>query len=114
MGRGGGRGGGRRGPAGRGRAPDDPLAVEQRAQGLFNVVDDEPAPAGAWLPHLATCAGGKPPLRVPVRLARLLAGDVAVTMTTEGRGFANTKTRKVLGWRPRYASWREGFREGLR
>ena len=90
------------------------LAVEQQAQGLFNVVDDEPAPAGAWLPHLATCAGGKPPLRVPVRLARLLAGDVAVTMMTEGRGFANTKARQVLGWRPRYASWREGFREGLR
>lgn len=89
------------------------LAVEQHAQGVFNVVDDEPASASAWLPHLAACAGAKAPLRVPVWLARLLAGDVVVAMMTEGRGFANVKARRGLGWRPRYSSWRQGFQEGL-
>jgi nucleoside-diphosphate-sugar epimerase len=89
------------------------LAVEQKATGVFNIVDDEPAPANEWLPYLAETAGAKPPMRVPVWLARLLAGQVAVTMMTEGRGFSNAKAKRELGWQLRYPSWRQGFREGL-
>jgi nucleoside-diphosphate-sugar epimerase len=89
------------------------LAVEQKARGVFNIVDDEPAPAGEWLPYLAACAGAKPPIRAPKWLARLLAGDVAVTMMTEGRGFSNAKAKRELGWELRYPSWRQGFRESL-
>ena len=89
------------------------LAVEQRARGVFNVVDDEPAPASEWLPYLAACAGAKPPLRVPKWLARLLAGEVAVIMMTEGRGFANAKAKRELGWELRYPSWRIGFKDEL-
>ncbi|MFD3559837.1 hypothetical protein ACFWVU_09220 [Streptomyces sp. NPDC058686] len=50
------------------------LAVEQQVSGVFNIVDDEPAPAGEWLPYLARCAGAKPPVRVPKWMARLSAG----------------------------------------
>ena len=89
------------------------LAVEQKARGVFNIVDDEPAPASEWLPYLAACAGAKPPMRVPTWLARLLAGEAAVTMMTEGRGFSNAKAKRELGWELRYPSWRQGFREGL-
>jgi nucleoside-diphosphate-sugar epimerase len=89
------------------------LAVEQKATGVFNIVDDEPAPAKEWLPYLAATAGAKPPMRVPVWLARLLAGQVAVTMMTQGRGFSNAKAKRELGWQLRYPSWRQGFREGL-
>jgi nucleoside-diphosphate-sugar epimerase len=89
------------------------LAVEQKARGVFNIVDDEPAPASEWLPHLAACAGAKPPMRVPKWLARLLAGDVAVTMMTEGRGFSNAKAKRELGWELRYPSWRQGFKDAL-
>ncbi|MER6333437.1 NAD(P)-dependent oxidoreductase [Streptomyces sp. NPDC001034] len=89
------------------------LAVEQRAKGVFNIVDDEPAPAAEWLPHLAACAGAKPPMRVPKWLARLLAGEQAVVMMTEGRGFSNEKAKRELGWELRYPSWRQGFREEL-
>jgi nucleoside-diphosphate-sugar epimerase len=89
------------------------LAVEQKASGVFNIVDDEPAPASEWLPYLAACAGAKPPMRVPTWLARLLAGDVAVTMMTEGRAFSNAKAKRELGWQLRYPSWRQGFKEGL-
>ena len=89
------------------------LAVEQKAQGVFNIVDDEPAPASEWLPYLAKCAGAKPPMRVPKWLARLLAGEVAVTMMTEGRGFSNAKAKRELGWELRYPSWRQGFKEEL-
>ncbi|GAA4584860.1 NAD(P)-dependent oxidoreductase [Planotetraspora phitsanulokensis] len=89
------------------------LAVEQQAKGVFNIVDDEPAPAREWLPHLAACAGAKRPMRVPAWLARPVAGQVAVMMMTEGRGFSNAKAKRELGWRLRYPSWRQGFKEGL-
>ncbi|MHA6669868.1 NAD-dependent epimerase/dehydratase family protein [Homoserinimonas sp. A447] len=89
------------------------LAVEQRATGVFNIVDDEPAPAREWLPYLAKSAGAKRPMRVPVWLARLLAGDVAVIMMTEGRGFSNARAKRELGWTLRYPSWRQGFKEEL-
>jgi nucleoside-diphosphate-sugar epimerase len=89
------------------------LAVEQQARGVFNIVDDEPAPAREWLPYLAACAGAKPPMRIPTWLARLLAGDVVVAMMTQGRGFSNAKARQGLGWRLRYPSWRQGFPAAL-
>jgi nucleoside-diphosphate-sugar epimerase len=89
------------------------LALEQSATGVFNVVDDEPAPASEWLPYLAACAGAKRPVRIPTWLARLLAGEMAVIMMTEGRGFSNAKAKRELGWKLRYPSWRPGFKEGL-
>ena len=89
------------------------LAVEQQARGVFNIVDDEPAPAGQWLPYLAECAGAKRPVRVPAWLARMLAGEVAVVMMTEGRGFSNVKAKRELDWELRYPSWRQGFKDGM-
>jgi nucleoside-diphosphate-sugar epimerase len=89
------------------------LAVEQRARGVFNIVDDEPAPVSQWLPYLAACAGAKRPMKVPKWLARLLAGEMAVMMMTEGRGFSNDKAKRDLGWELRYPSWRQGFKEEL-
>jgi nucleoside-diphosphate-sugar epimerase len=89
------------------------LAVEQKARGVFNIVDDEPAPASEWLPYAAACVGAKPPMRVPKWLARMVAGEVAVTMMTEGRGFSNAKAKRELGWKLRYPSWRQGFKEAL-
>jgi nucleoside-diphosphate-sugar epimerase len=80
---------------------------------VFNIVDDEPAPASEWLPYLAACAGAKPPMRIPKWLARLLAGEQAVTMMTEGRGFSNAKAKRELGWELRYPSWRQGFKAEL-
>jgi nucleoside-diphosphate-sugar epimerase len=89
------------------------LAVERRARGVFDIVDDEPAPAAEWLPHLAAVVGARPPMRVPVWLARMVAGETAVIMMTQGRGFANAKAKRELGWELRYPSWRQGFAEGL-
>ena len=89
------------------------LALEKKATGVFNIVDDEPAPVRAWLPYLAQCAGAKPPRRIPVWLARLLAGEMMVGMMTEGRGFSNAKAKRELGWQPQYPSWREGFKKEL-
>jgi nucleoside-diphosphate-sugar epimerase len=89
------------------------LALEQKAKGVFNIVDDEPAPASQWLPYLAKCAGAKRPMRIPKWVARVLAGEMAVIMMTEGRGFSNAKAKRELGWVLRYRSWRLGFRDEL-
>ena len=88
-------------------------ALERGERGVYNVVDDEPARASEWIPHLAELTGAKPPLRVPVWLGRLLAGDVVVRMMTEVRGVSNEKAKWVLDWRPRWPSWRDGFRHAL-
>ena len=85
-------------------------AVDRGAPGVYNVVDSDPAPVAEWLPYLAQVAGAKPPLRVPAWLGRLLAGEFVVAQMTTSRGYSNEKARKELGWEPRYASWREGFR----
>jgi nucleoside-diphosphate-sugar epimerase len=89
------------------------LALEKQARGVFNIVDDEPAPAAEWLPYLAESLGAKPPRRLPVWVARLAAGDVAVSMLTRTRGSSNARARRELGWELRWPSWREGFRDGL-
>jgi nucleoside-diphosphate-sugar epimerase len=86
------------------------LALEQGAEGVYNVVDDDPAPVREWLPALADAIGAKPPRRVPAWLARLLAGESGVVMMTESRGASNAKVKRELGWTLRYPSWREGFR----
>jgi nucleoside-diphosphate-sugar epimerase len=89
------------------------LALEQGVRGVFNIVDDEPAPASEWLPYLAECLGAKPPMRLPVWLARLAAGEVAVSMLTQTRGSSNARARRELGWQLRWPSWRQGFKHGL-
>jgi nucleoside-diphosphate-sugar epimerase len=88
-------------------------AVEDGRPGIYNVVDDEPAPVHDWLPALASALNAKPPRRVPRWLGRLAAGEAAAVMMTEIRGASNAKAKRELGWQPRYRSWRQGFAEGL-
>ena len=85
-------------------------AIERGTAGAYNIVDNDPAAVADWLPYLAEVLGAKPPLRLPAWLARPLAGEFVVTQMTEARGCSNEKARKELGWEPRYASWRDGFR----
>jgi nucleoside-diphosphate-sugar epimerase len=84
-------------------------AVEHGSRGIYNVVDDEPAPVAEWLPAIAESVGAKRPRKVPRWLGRLLAGEVATVMMTEVRGASNEKAKRELGWRPGHASWREGL-----
>jgi nucleoside-diphosphate-sugar epimerase len=88
-------------------------ALERGNPGVYNVVDDEPVAVAQWLPELARALGAKPPRRVPVRLGRLVAGEVGVSLMTQIRGASNAKARRELDWSPRYPSYREGFRAGL-
>ncbi len=88
------------------------LAVESRALGTFNVVDDDPAPVSEWLPAFAAGVGAPAPRRVPTFLVRLYSGSYALTQLTRARGADPSRAHEELGWRPRYASWRDGFRAG--
>ena len=82
-------------------------------QGVYNVVDDDPATAADVLTTMAEVVGAKPPRHVPVWLARLAAGEVGVAFLTQIRGASNAKAKRELGWQPHWSSWREGFRDGL-
>jgi nucleoside-diphosphate-sugar epimerase len=84
-------------------------AIERGAPGIYNVVDDDPAPVREWLPALAAAAHAKPPRRLPRWLARLAAGEALTAMMTESRGASNAKARRELAWQPAWPSWREGF-----
>ena len=87
------------------------LAVEKGAPGLYNIVDDDPAPVREWLPALARMIDAKPPRRIPRWLARLAAGEHMVAMMTTNRAGSNLKVRRELGWTPAHPSWRQGFAE---
>jgi nucleoside-diphosphate-sugar epimerase len=89
------------------------IAAESAPSGLYNVVDDEPAEAGTWLPELARVVGAKPPRHVPVWLARLMIGDAGVALMTQSRGSSNVKIKRAFAWQPLYRTWRDGFRRGL-
>ncbi|WP_378564619.1 MULTISPECIES: NAD-dependent epimerase/dehydratase family protein [unclassified Nocardioides] len=88
-------------------------AVERGAPGIYNIVDDEPAPVAEWLPYLAEQLGGRKPMRLPAWLGRPLLGQLGIAMMTTVRGSSNAKAKRELDWTPGYASWRDGFRTGL-
>jgi nucleoside-diphosphate-sugar epimerase len=88
-------------------------ALERGPSGIYNITDEEPAPMREWVPVFAEAAGAKPPRRVPVWLARLIAGRAVATFAVELRGASNAKAKRELGWTPAHPSWRTGFAESL-
>jgi nucleoside-diphosphate-sugar epimerase len=88
-------------------------ALAHDGPAVFNIVDDEPAPVAEWLPALAQAVGAPRPWRVPTFIARPLAGSYGIETMTHAQGASNELAKRELGWQPRYASWREGFRDGL-
>lgn len=84
-------------------------AVDRGAPGVYNIVDDEPAPVATWLPYLAEAIGAKPPRRLPAWLVKPMLGELGVTVMTDARGSSNAKAKRELGWTPTYDSWRDGF-----
>jgi nucleoside-diphosphate-sugar epimerase len=89
------------------------VATLDGPQGVFAIVDDEPARAADWIPALAAAVGAPAPRHVPRWVGRLAAGEAGATMMTASRGASNARAHDVLGWRPRWPSWREGFRHAL-
>ena len=84
-------------------------AIEHGRRGIYNIVDDEPAPVSEWLPAVANAVGARAPRHVPRWLGRMLAGEAVAVMMTEVRGASNAKAKRELGWEPKHRSWRDGF-----
>ena len=84
-------------------------AIEHGKRGVYNVVDDEPAPVAEWLPALAQELGARKPMRVPRFVGRMFAGEAGTVMMTDVRGASNAKAKRELAWRPAHPSWRQGF-----
>ena len=89
------------------------LAIEREAPGIYNIVDDDPAPVATWLPELASAVGSKAPYRLPAWLGRWIIGDSGLSVMTKVRGSSNAKAKRALDWHPRYTSWRDGFHRVL-
>jgi nucleoside-diphosphate-sugar epimerase len=84
-------------------------AIEHGRRGVYNVVDDDPAPVAEWLPAVTRMLSGKKPRRVPRVVVRMVAGEAGVVLMTELRGASNAKAKRELGWSPAHPSWRQGF-----
>jgi nucleoside-diphosphate-sugar epimerase len=85
------------------------IAIEDGPSGIYNIVDDDPAEVSIWLPELARSLGAKQPLHLPAWLGRLILGEAGLSWMTRVRGSSNAKVKRVLNWKPRFSSWREGF-----
>jgi nucleoside-diphosphate-sugar epimerase len=84
-------------------------AIDHGERGVYNIVDDDPAPVAVWLPGYAKAIGAPKPWRVPRWVGRLATGEAGIVMMTEIRGASNAKAKRLLQWRPAHASWRHGF-----
>jgi nucleoside-diphosphate-sugar epimerase len=89
------------------------VAALDQGDGIYNIVDDEPAPVSEWLPFLASAVGARKPFRLPAWLGRLAVGEAAVSMMTQVRGSSNLKAKRELPWELAWPSWRDGFTSGL-
>ena len=89
------------------------ISALDRGAGIYNICDDEPARQAEWLPAYAEAIGAKPPRRVPLWLAKLVAGRQVATLAIRLEGASNEKAKRELGWQPKYPSWRQGFRDAL-
>lgn len=88
-------------------------AAENPAPGeIFFVADDWPFHARDFLTYLSAQLRAPAPFKMSVPLARLLVGDSAISYAQSVR-YRTDKIKKMLGWTPRYPTYREGFAEIL-
>lgn len=84
-------------------------AVERGTRGVYQIVDDEPAPLREWLPVVADALGAPPPRRIPLWLGRLVGGPMLAAIATDARGASNALAKRRLGWTPRHPTWRNSL-----
>jgi nucleoside-diphosphate-sugar epimerase len=85
------------------------VAALNHGDGVYNIVDDDPALTREWIPAFCSELGAPKPMHVPGTLVALMAGSFAAATLQEGRGASNAKAKRELGWSPTHPSWRAGF-----
>ncbi|MFC0682652.1 NAD-dependent epimerase/dehydratase family protein [Lysobacter korlensis] len=86
-------------------------AVEHGRRGIYNIVDDDPAPQAEWIAYLAEVLQAPAPKRISAAEAEEQVGVQAVYYGTQLPAAANANAKSELGLALKYPSWREGFRE---
>ncbi len=90
------------------------LAAERAAPGsTYHVVDDEPITFYDFMALTASRLGLGAPRRIPAPVARLVAGRNAVAAAVRSARSSNRKTKRELGWRPRFPTAREGVADAV-
>jgi nucleoside-diphosphate-sugar epimerase len=84
-------------------------AAEKPQSGVWHIVDNELVQVRTFLKEFAARLGSPAPRRVPVWLARWLAGEQAVEYFTRSTRTANARFRRDFGWAPGYPTYREGL-----
>ena len=77
------------------------------AAGAYNLADDQPASQNAVVEEACRLLGIAPPPLQSLEDAEL--SPMARGFYAENRRVANGKAKRVLGWRPRYPTYREGL-----
>lgn len=88
-------------------------ALEHDGPAVYNIVDDEPAKVCEWIPLLAGAVSAPQPFKLPVALARIIAGSYGVGTMTRSQGASNALAKRELDWQPEHTSWRQGFHTAL-
>jgi nucleoside-diphosphate-sugar epimerase len=87
------------------------VAALDAPSGVYNVVDDDPAPTSEWLPAFAAALGAPRPRKLPALPVRALGGGALVAWQESLEGADNARARATLGWTGVHATWRTGFRD---
>lgn len=85
-------------------------AFERRAEGIFNVVDDEPASPSEQIAFAAELLGIEPPPEIPLAQARKVMTPFALSFYEGCIRARNDKLKAALGVRLRYPNYRVGLR----
>jgi nucleoside-diphosphate-sugar epimerase len=85
-------------------------SITQRADGVFNVTDDEPTPQGVPIAFAAELLGVPPPPEIPFAEAAETMSPMALSFYAESKRVRNDKLERELGVQLRYPSYREGLR----
>jgi nucleoside-diphosphate-sugar epimerase len=90
------------------------LAAEHGAPGsIYHVADDQPISFYDFMALTAGQLGLGSPRRIPVVLARAVAGRNAVDAVVRSARSSNAKIKRELGWQPRFATAREGVADAV-
>jgi nucleoside-diphosphate-sugar epimerase len=80
---------------------------------VYHVADDEPISFYEFMALTAAELGVGPPRRIPVALARLVAGRNAVDAVVRSARSSNERIKRELGWQPRFPTARQGVPDAI-
>jgi nucleoside-diphosphate-sugar epimerase len=85
------------------------VAFARRAEGVFNLADDEPSPPADPIVFAAQLMGREPPPQIAYAQAAPSMSEMALSFWQECRRVRNDRLKRELGVTLRYPTYREGL-----